>query len=192
MRGILGPGTVVLGGAAALMLAFLGVGFVLPGSWEAGAETRLPVPPTDLRPYLESPEGWRTWTTWPDSALVRTGPDRGAGSAIAWDDPELGAGTFTLDDVGLDGVDYTVEVEGAGGSVMRTRGTLELEPAGDATLVRWRERGDLGANPLMGYWALFMERAQGAEMRKSLDRLAEVVVAGVRPGSLRSGPEPTR
>lgn len=186
LRGVFGPGTVVLGAAAALLLGFLALGFLLPGRWEAGVEARVAAPIPALRPYLDSPEGWQAWTTWPDSALIHSGPHRGAGSAISWDDPELGAGTFTIDDVRADRIDYTVEVEGAGGGVMRTRGTVELVPAGDSTVVRWRERGDLGGNPLMGYWALFMARAQGAEMEKSLDRLGEAA------RGVTSEPEPTR
>lgn len=186
LRGVFGPGTLVLGAAAVLLVSFLALGFVLPGRWEAGVEARLPVPASALRRYLDSPEGWQAWTTWPDSALVRTGPDRGAGSAISWDDPELGAGTLTIEEARADGVTYAVEVEGAGGSVMRTRGVVDLTPTDDSTVVRWRERGDLGANPLMGYWALFMGRAQSAEMQKSLDRLGEVA------GGVRSEPGPTR
>lgn len=187
MRGIFGPGTLVLGGAAVLLVAFLAVGFVLPGRWEAHAEARLAVPAEALRPYLDSPEGWRAWTTWPDSALVRTGPERGPGAAISWDDAELGAGTFRVETVGADGgVTYTVEVEGAAGGLMRTEGSVVLTPAGDSTSVRWRERGDLGANPLMGYWALLMERAQGAEMQKGLERLGAVA------GEATSVPGPTR
>lgn len=175
-RGIFGPGTVVLGGVAALLIAFLTIGFFLPGTWEAGAEARLGVPAAELRPYLDSPEAWRAWTTWPDSALTRTGPERGAGAAVSWNDPELGAGTFRIDAVdAVGGVTYSVDVEGAGDAVMRTHGSVALQPDGEATVVRWRETGDLGRNPLMGYWARFMERAQSAEMRKSLERLGDRV-----------------
>jgi hypothetical protein len=42
--------------------------------------------------------------------------------------------------------------------------------------VRWREEGDLGRNPLMGYWALSMDGAQSDELQKSLDRLALLLV----------------
>lgn len=179
VRTMLGPGTLVLGAGAALLIGFLAAGLLLPGTWEAQVEARVPVSAIELLAYLDSPEGWREWTTWPDSALTRSGPDRGAGAALSWDDEELGTGTFRIDAVDAEGgVIYSVEVEGAGGGMMRTEGRLVLAPAGDSTDVRWQESGDLGGNPLMGYWALFMERAQGAEMRKSLERLAEVAAGG--------------
>lgn len=174
MRGTFGPGTIVLGGGAVLLVTFLAVGFFLPGTWEAEAEARLNVSAEALLPLLDAPEGWRRWTTWPDSGLTRSGPERGAGAHIAWDDRELGTGTFRIDGVERgERVSYSVEVGGAGDAVMRTHGTLTLHPEGDVTLVRWREEGDLGRNPLMGYWALSMERAQSVEMAKGLDRLAE-------------------
>jgi hypothetical protein len=69
-------------------------------------------------------------------------------------------------------VRYAVEVEGAGNSVLVTSGSITFEPSGDGTRVRWSEAGDLGGNPLMGYWALAMGRLQGTEMGKGLDRLS--------------------
>jgi hypothetical protein len=42
--------------------------------------------------------------------------------------------------------------------------------------VTWREEGDLGWNPLMGYWALSMNRAQSQELAKGLDRLRSVAL----------------
>lgn len=195
MRGIFGPGTLVLGGGAFLLVGFLVVGFVLPGTWEATAEASIDVALEDLQPYLDSPEGWREWTPWPDSVQAGPGPTRGPGATMTWTDPELGSGSFRIDDVDAGAgsgsprtIAYSVEVEGVGGSAMRTTGTLTLVDVGDATRLVWREEGDLGSNPLMGYWALAMERAQGTEMSKSLDRLAEV--ASRR--SVTSEPAPTR
>lgn len=182
MRGVFGPGTLVLGAAAAALLGFLAVGFLLPSTWEASAESRIRLPPSELQAYLDSPEGWLLWTPWPDSGLVRTGPPRGAGAQLAWDDSELGSGRFTVESADAGGgVTYTVDVQGEGGSPMRTRGAVVLQPDEDGTVLRWRESGDLGSNPLMGYWALFMERAQGAEMEKSLDRLADLVAQSGTP-----------
>ena len=172
--GLFGPGTIVLGGIAVLLCTLLVVGFFLPTSWSATAETRLDATPGEVLLFMDSPEGWLLWTAWPDST-ARTGPQRGAGSAIVWADPELGAGTFHIDGVSERGVTYSVEVAGAGDVVMRTSGTVGLTPDGAATVIAWREEGDLGRNPLMGFWAMAMERAQSREMAKSLNQRASAV-----------------
>ena len=48
---------------------------------------------------------------------------------------------------------------------------LEAIEAGGVR-VHWHEAGNLGHNPLMGYWALSMGRAQSQELSKGLDRLS--------------------
>lgn len=174
-RGTFGPGTIVLGGGALLLITVLAIGFFLPTDWAVDAEARIEADAGDVYALLDSPEGWQSWTTWPDSGLTRSGPDRGAGSAMSWDDRELGSGSFTIAEADGTTVSYAVEVAGAGGSVMSTNGTIVLSTDGDAVVVRWHEEGELGRNPIMGFWALSMERAQTAELGKSLARLAEVV-----------------
>ena len=188
-RGTFGPGTIVLGGGAVLLMGFLTVGFLLPSAWEADAEVVVDVPATALMPLLDSPEGWRSWTTWPDSGLTRSGPPRGTGATLAWNDPELGSGAFTVEAASTDrAVTYSVEVAGVGGAVMRTSGEIRLEERPGGTLVRWHEEGDLGRNPLMGYWARSMRRVQSAEMAKALDRLAEAAVTAVGAGGGAESP----
>ena len=73
-------------------------------------------------------------------------------------------------------VTYRVVVRGAG--AMETVGMLTLEDVPRGVLLRWREEGDFGWNPLMGYWARAMERAQGTELEKGLQRLKGLVEAG--------------
>lgn len=173
-----GPGVIFLGGGAVLIGVFMAIGFVLPTDWEAEASGPLNATPREVISFLDSPEGWQAWTPWPDSALVRSGPDRGQGARMSWDDQELGSGSFTIDEVRAgEGVTYSVEVAGAGGSVMRTRGSITVISGPDGVVIQWHEEGSLGRNPLMGFWALFMERAQTDEMAKGLDRLREVVRA---------------
>ena len=58
---------------------------------------------------------------------------------------------------------------------MRIDGEIELSLEEGDTRVLWRESGNLGANPLMGYWALSMDRVQTSELEKSLDRLVQLV-----------------
>src|SRR5690554_838234 len=84
------PGVLILGGGAVLLLVVLTVGFLLPADWEASASTRVDAPAEAVFSLLDAPEGWQAWTTWPDSGVVREGPERGAGAAMSWDDAELG------------------------------------------------------------------------------------------------------
>lgn len=166
-------GVKFFGGGAVLMLLFLGVGFLLPGSWAVERERTLPAPPEAIFPYLNSPARWEAWVPWPEAGARFEGPPEGPGAARGWDDPEWGDGLFTItaQDAPLR-VAYEVAVEEGR---MITRGTVTLDPRGDSTRVRWREEGDFGRNPLMGWVARFMDRLQGRELERSLARLEEVV-----------------
>lgn len=166
-------GTVVLGTGALVLMAFLFIGFLLPGTWTASRELVLQAAPEQIFPHLDSPTAWREWNALPDSGLTLGGPPRGTGARMSWDHPDWGSGSFEIVEARpYTEVRYVVEVEGG---AMRTEGTLELTPQGGRTLVTWTETGDFGWNPLMGYWGLFMERAQGRELAKNLVRLGELV-----------------
>lgn len=164
-----GVGVRVLGAGAALLFLFLAVGFALPGTWAAERSAVLSEAPEAVFPLLDRPSAWRDWSAWPDSGLVARGPVEGVGAGLSWDDEELGSGSFEIVEVDRPyRVRYHVEVQGGS---LRTEGILSLSREGAGTRLTWREEGDFGWNPLLGYWALFMERAQGREMEKALARL---------------------
>jgi uncharacterized protein YndB with AHSA1/START domain len=189
-------GTLILGGGALLLTAFLLVGFLLPGTWEARRALRVDAPPEVVFSHLDAPSAWRAWTALPDTGLTLEGPERGRGARMRWNHPECGSGSFEIVEAQAGGrVAYAVEVqEGA----MRTDGVLELTPDEGGTLITWTERGDFGWNPLMGYWSLFMGRAQGRELEKNLAGLAELLSAtpdGTTPADsvpAGVGPSPPR
>jgi uncharacterized protein YndB with AHSA1/START domain len=186
-------GTRVLGGGAVLLILFLVVGFVLPGTWSAQGSVQVDAPPEAVFPWLDSPRAWTRWTPWPDTGLIITGPAHGAGSVISWDNADLGDGRFEVVEADPPRtVRYRVEVQKR---TMRTDGTLRIEPRDGGTFVRWQEQGDFGHNPLMGYWARFMRKAQSAEMLKDLTRLKSLVEEGAdadEPAdSLSAGPSDT-
>ncbi len=168
-------GVRILGSLAGMLALALAVGFALPGTWSVERSLTVAAPPEAVYPLIEAPSSWRTWTAWPDSGLGAGGPERGVGAGLRWDDPELGDGRFeVVEAVALEKVRYRVEVEGG---TLRTEGVLTLVAEGGGTRVTWREEGDFGWNPLMGYWARFMERVQGRELDKALARLDSMASA---------------
>jgi carbon monoxide dehydrogenase subunit G len=170
----------ILGGGAVLLGVFLLVGYLLPSDWQAEAAAEIPAPPAVVLEFVDSPEGWQKWTPWPESGVERSGPERGSGAMLAWNDLELGSGRFTIVEMTPGRVTYSVLIDDG---AIRADGSVEVTPAGEGSRVTWREAGDFGWNPLMGYWALSMSRAQTDEMAKGLERLRRLAV-GVPADSL--------
>ena len=73
-------------------------------------------------------------------------------------------------------VTYGVEI---GDGAMLVSGIITLRPESEGVRITWLEEGDLGRNPLMGYWALSMSRAQSDELVKGIERLRKLALAGL-------------
>ena len=161
----------MLTAAVGLLVLGLVIGIALPGSWEVERSATVSAPPAAVFPWLDDPRRWDEWAPLGDVTATFTGPQRGAGATRRWDHPELGDGLFAIVSTVPDReVSYRVEVQEGR---MITEGTLRLEPEGTGTRVVWRERGDFGNNPLLGYVARTMDRAQGAQMERALTTLGE-------------------
>jgi uncharacterized protein YndB with AHSA1/START domain len=172
---LLGAAWKVLAALSVFLVLVLGVGVALPGTWSAERDTFVASPPDSVFRWLDEPELWQRWNPWPDVQVTATGPTRGEGASMIWDDPYAGAGRFTIvESRPPSRLAYRVDVDG--GSV-RMRGVIELRAASGGTEVRWSEEGDFGWNPLMGYAALTMHRVQGAELERGLDRLRSAVAS---------------
>jgi uncharacterized protein YndB with AHSA1/START domain len=174
---LFGLGAWFFGGLAGLLVLFLVVGFLLPGTWSTERSTEIDAPPQAVFRWLDSPRAWTRWTPdWPDSGLVVAGPAHGVGATMSWDDPNVGDGRFQVVEADAPRmVRYRVEVQKG---TMRTDGTLLLHERDGRTLLTWREQGNFGRNPLMGYWARAMNRVQGAQLQKDLATLKALVEGG--------------
>jgi len=166
----------VLATAAGLLILALVVGWLLPARWEVERNVLVDAAPDVVYSWLEDPRRWDDWASLGEVEARFSGPERGPGATRRWDHPELGDGVFTiLATVPHREVRYRVRVQQGS---MVTEGMLRLEPEGEGTRVTWRERGDFGWNPLLGYLAPSMDRMQGAQMEGALERLARRVAAG--------------
>ena len=165
---MMAPLAKIFGGISAVLVTLILIGLVLPGTWSAEASIEIEADPTEVFPYLNDLSRWDRWTNWGDIESELSNPSRNAGASRTWDDPNLGSGSVTItSSVAPAFVGYEVEVEG-GASVS---GELRIEDLGGASRVTWREEGDLGRNPLMGYAARNMSESQGAQLAEGLEKL---------------------
>ena len=154
---------------ALLLLAFVAVGVLLPGRWSAERTAIVGVQPDSAFTTLRRVERWGAWMPWPEGAEAVPDSTDSGGAGVRWDDPLYGSGRVVLtgsERPRLLTYEVTVE-EGA----VRVRGRIRLEPGAGGTRIRWREEGEFGRNPLLGYTALTMEERQGAQLEAILERL---------------------
>lgn len=172
-------GAKIFGLLSALLILYLLLGLLLPGTWEAEVEQLVNAPPAKVFPLLNEPGAWPRWSPMPETGTATFGARSGPGAGLRWDDPQYGKGEVTiLDSQENRLVEYRVEVEGG---ALEVQGTLRLEPIKDGTRIHWKESGDFGWNPLLGYAARSMGSSQRQAMAESLETLARILAAS--PGS---------
>jgi len=170
-----------LGAVALLFGGLMIVGLLLPGEWEAERNIKIGAPPEEVFPFLNSAARWEEWTPAPESGVELFGPAEGPGSGRRWDDPGYGQGEFVIAASELPReIIYEVKVED--GSIL-IRGWIELLGATGGTQIYWREEGDFGWNPLLGYLAGRMNELQGAQIDASLASLKDLIESLVRSPS---------
>jgi uncharacterized protein YndB with AHSA1/START domain len=164
-----------------LIVLFVGAGFFLPGTWSAEATRTVSASPDSVFALVGSPRRWDEWTPWPEIEFEYEGPAQGAGAKRSWDAPQIGAGSFTITRAEPPShVEYEVALAG---EARVTRGSFRLQPAEGGTQVTWREEGDYGSNPVMGWAALSMKRRHSGELAARLDALAERATKGTADGT---------
>lgn len=126
---------------------------------------------------LASPKHWRRWTVWnqrdPAMAIDYFGPESGSGAGWSWKSATEGNGRMTLTtvepgrlvafDLRFDDFDST------------SKGELRLSPEGTGTRITWVMSGDMGANPLMHWFALFADRMMGPDFEAGLSNLKNLL-----------------
>lgn len=166
----------ILGALGLLFGGFMVVGFLLSGRWEAERSAEIAAPPETVFEHLDSSREWGAWTPSPSTGTEHFGPVEGPGSGHRWDDPDFGQGEFVIVEAEpARFLRYQVMIEGG---AIQIEGILELEPVPGGTRVRWREVGDFGRNPLLGYVAGRMGELQGAQLEASLTELERLVESG--------------
>ena len=172
-------GAKIFGALGCVLILYLLVGFLMPGTWTAKHEAFVSSPPSEVFPLLNRMDGWQLWAPMPESGSELFGPREGVGAGIRWADPQYGKGQIRITrSLANTEVAYSVDVEGG---ALLIAGVFTLTPQGSGTQIKWTEAGDFGWNPLMGYAARGMGPSQTEAMRASMEQL--ILLLEKSPGS---------
>ncbi len=160
--------TKIFGVVAAFLILILAIGFLLPASWSAEFSLEVQTDAEAIFPYLNDLERWDEWTIWSDVDSEVTRPSSGEGAKRHWDDEDFGSGQILIVESNPPKLlRYVVALDGGA----QVSGTFLLTELQGSTLITWIEKGNLGANPLMGYLARRIGKSQTEQMKLGLGRL---------------------
>ena len=162
----------VLALAALAVLMLLG-GMVLPGRFHIERSVLSTAQPAKAYALVADPHHWKSWTVWnrrdPAMQIGYFGAPSGAGSGWEWQSKTEGSGKMTLTAVTPDQrVAYDLYFPDMDSN---SSGELRFEPAGGGTRITWTMDGDMGANPLMHWMGLMMDRMVGPDFEGGLANL---------------------
>lgn len=157
-----------------LILALIGIAYVLPDSAHVEREIRIDAPPEAVFPYVNNFHRFNEWSPWaemdPDMQYDFSGPDSGVGARMAWesDKPEVGSGSNLItQSKPPNRVTTRLEFGGQGISASY----FQIEAAGDGSVVTWGLDTEFGNNYIERYFGLMMDRWVGQDFEKGLQNL---------------------
>ena len=164
--------------AVVLVLAaiFVGGGFLLPSTYAIERSTSIAAGPDQIAPYVQDLKRWQDWTIWnstdnPEFESSYAGPESGTGAEMSWTEGTSGTGSLKIAKLGAHGgIEYGFTMEYAMIGEASGTGSIELQPTGESTEVRWKE--EFTTDEMLGRWmGLFSDVAMGDMLETSLDKL---------------------
>lgn len=157
-------------GLVALLVLIVAVGFVLPSKYHVERSLEIKAPAEKVFALVNDPKQWATWSVWnkrdPAMKVVYSGAPSGAGAKWAWESKSEGSGEMEFTRAEPPKLlAYKLYFPDFGST---STGTMVLVPAGDATRITWANDGDMGGNPLLHYFAFFMDRMIGPDFEAGL------------------------
>lgn len=154
--------------ALALLLA-LG-GLLLSPKFSVTRTVKIQAPAEQVYALVANPRHWKLWSVWnqrdPAMQIEYSGPESGVGAAWAWKSASEGDGkmSFTAAEPSQL-LAYDLYFPDFGTT---SKGELRMKPSGQGTEVVWSMDGDMGANPLFRWLALFSDRMVGPDFEAGL------------------------
>jgi uncharacterized protein YndB with AHSA1/START domain len=157
----------------ALAALLYGGGLLLSPKFKVSRSQQIQAPPELVYGLIADPRHWKQWSVWnqrdPAMQIEYSGPASGTGAVWSWKSKSEGDGkmTFSAAEPGKRLV-YELYFPDFGTT---SRGELSLAAEGGGTRVTWSMDGDMGANPLFRWLALFGDKMVGPDFEAGLANL---------------------
>lgn len=162
-----------------LVLAAIGIAYVLPESTHVDRSVRIDAPPATVFPYVNSFREFNEWSPWatkdPDTRYTFGGPESGIGARMTWesDNSEVGSGSNLIVESKPPKRVTTRLDFGARGSATAY---FDIEPAGeDGSRVTWGFDTEFGNDLIGRYFGLMMNLWVGDDYEQGLANLKTLV-----------------
>ncbi len=167
---------VIMLGVLGLFALFGLFSFTLSSSYKVERSIEINAPMETVYPLVYDPKAWARWSVWsrrdPAAKLTYAGAPAGVGAKWSWQSKTEGSGSMEFTGAEFNkNVAYRVSFA-AFDAVMS--GRLEFSPTVKGVRVTWIATGDVGANPLMRYFAVAMEGIQGPDFDGGLTNLKQL------------------
>ena len=171
----------ILISVAVVVVAVIGLAYVLPREVEVQRSTAIDAPPDTVFALVNSMQQTEKWSPWlerdPDVKLEYSGPETGVGNKLAWssDNDQVGTGTQVIT---ASEPNARVETALDFGPMGTADAWFDLQEKAGATEITWGFRTDLGMNPVARWMGLGFDTWIGADYEKGLAKLKAVAEAG--------------
>ena len=158
---------------AALVVIFVGGGYLLPSEVAMQRQTVINAPPEKVFALVGGYKRFNEWSPWaeldPKAVYTFEGPESGVGAKMSWasNDPNVGAGSQTITE---HVPNSRVAVDLDFGAMGKSQSYWDLKPEGTGTSATWGFKMKLDG--MMDRWfGLLMERFIGPDYEKGLARV---------------------
>ena len=168
----------IFGTLVVLIVALIGVAFLLPNHVEVSRSIQIAAPPEQIYPYVSNFKKFNEWSPWakhdPETQYTFEGPEQGAGHKMTWksDHPQVGSGS---QEITAADTNRSVDVALDFGEYGQGKANYLLQPDGTGTKITWEFETDLGNNPVMRFFGLMLESQVGAAYDSGLADLKVLV-----------------
>jgi uncharacterized protein YndB with AHSA1/START domain len=162
----------------ALIILLVIIGFLMPRTFKVEREITISAPQIPIYQMVSAPTNWPKWAVWnkrdPNMKLTFSGTGGGAGAKWSWESATEGNGVMEFTEADSPRrIVYKLSFPDRG---MVSTGELKLTAVNDEqTKVSWTNEGDLGANPVLRYLGLFMDKIVGSDFDAGLSSLKALV-----------------